>query len=178
MNYAAFLRAVNVTGHNRITMDRLKKVFLEAGYTDVVSYLQSGNIVFTCPQQPTKSLEAALETLLSQQLKLSVAVFVKSKKDIASCIQQNPFVDAKYDRAFLHVTFTKGTLSVVDTGSIIKSMAPREEFKMTGSSIYLYCPHGYGRTKLSTVSWEKWTGGVCTTRNWKTMLAINSLLQD
>jgi uncharacterized protein (DUF1697 family) len=64
MNYAAFLRGVNVSGHNLIKMDILKKMLADNGYPDVKTYLQSGNLVFTTSQQKNELLESRLEAVL------------------------------------------------------------------------------------------------------------------
>ncbi len=174
MKYAAFLRAVNVSGHNRLKMDALKKALADNGYAEPATYLQSGNIVFESGKARNESLAAAIERLLRDNFKLDVTIFVKSKGDMASIISNNPFLDPAHDESFLHVTFYGGSPGDIDRNAVEKLRTGGEEYAIKQDHIYIYCPNGYGRTKLNNTTWEKW--GTCTTRNWNTIKAVHSLM--
>ena len=176
MKYTAFLRAINVTGYHRIKMDLLRDILSDYGIKDVSTYLQSGNVVFKSEYNKKEVLESQLETLLYKKLGLEVSVFVKSKKEIATLLVNNPFLDKDHEEQFLHATFFKGKNNGIDTEAIEKIKMENEEFKILGSSVYLYCPNGYGRTKLNNANWEKWSKCKCTTRNWNTIKAIDRLM--
>jgi len=178
MKYAAFLRGVNVSGHNPIKMEPLKQALLKSGYSDVTTYLQSGNVVFRTAQQKNESLESQLEEFLLREFKLHVGVLVKSQKEIVSLLKSNPFLDKAHDEQFLHITFLKGDPSSVDVDTVKKVLSKDEQFDIKKSCVYLYCPNGYGRTKLNNSNWEKWSHGLCTTRNWNTLMAMDSLLKE
>jgi uncharacterized protein (DUF1697 family) len=104
-------------------------------------------------------------------------VLVKSQKEIASLLKSNPFLDKAHDEQFLHFTFIRGNPRRIDVQVIAKALSKNEQFNITSKCVYLYCPNGYGRTKLNNSNWEKWTGCLCTTRNWNTMKAVDALLQ-
>ena len=176
MKYTAFLRAVNVSGHNRIKMDLLRDILSDYGMKDVSTYLQSGNVVFKSENHKKEVLESQLETLLYKKFGFEVSVFVKSKKEIATLLVKNPFLDKNHEEQFLHATLFKGKNNGIDIEAIDKIKMENEEFKILGSCVYLYCPNGYGRTKLNNANWEKWSKCKCTTRNWNTMRAVDKLL--
>ena len=176
MRYTAFLRAINVLGHNRIKMDLLRDILSKDGIEDVSTYLQSGNVVFKSEIHKNDLLESQFEKLLHKKLGLEVSVIVRSKKEIAAFLVNNPFVDKKHEEQFIHVTLFKGKQSGIDTEAIDMIKMTNEEFKILGRYVYLYCPNGYGRTKLNNANWEKWSKCKCTTRNWNTIKAIDKLL--
>jgi len=178
MKYVAFLRAVNVSGSNRISMEELQKVFLETGFANIKTYLQSGNVVFETQESSITVLQDTLETAISQKLGLEVKVLVFSKDEFEKIIQGNEFLSRGLSPDFLHVTLLKEPHG---PGLSIKAQdrkSPTEQILLAGRFLYLHCPEGYGKTKLSNTSLEKWAGSVGTTRNWKTIMAVNQLLQE
>ncbi len=87
-----------------------------------------------------------------------------------SVIRRNPFVgEAEIDQSRLHVTF----LATVPARAALKALgdipAGSDEFRHSGKEIYLYCPNGYGKTKLSNNVIEKVLATRGTTRNWNTV---------
>ena len=176
MRYVAFLRAINVTGTNMVKMPALKEVFLKSGFTDVSTYLQSGNVVFSAGSVPRTALEDKIESRLASALGLSVKVLVRTKNEIEVIIKSNPFLRAGRETEFLHATIFKSKIDVegIELQAIKKDN--REEFNLTEECVFLYCPLGYGRTKLNNTNWERWLKIAATTRNWKTILAVNGLM--
>ena len=108
MKYTAFLRAINVAGRNRIKMDLLRNILSDYGIKDVSTYLQSGNVVFKSENHKKEVLESQLETLLYKKFGFEVSVFVKSKKEIATLLVKNPYLDKNHEEQFLHATLFKG----------------------------------------------------------------------
>jgi uncharacterized protein (DUF1697 family) len=90
MRYAAFLRAINVGGHI-VKMDRLRKLFETAGFSDVETFIASGNVVFEASRKNTGDLEHAIETHLKKALGYPVATFVRSMPELASIVDLEPF---------------------------------------------------------------------------------------
>jgi uncharacterized protein (DUF1697 family) len=75
----------------------------------------------------------------------------------------------------LYVTFLSDAPAQLNVEEIKKAKGPSEEFFISGREIYLFCPDGYGRTKLSNNFFEKKLGSVATTRNWKTVNKLSEL---
>src|SRR5206468_3481501 len=99
--------------------------------------------------------------------------FLRTAKELEEIIKRNPFLtDTAIDHSKLHVTF----LSEAAPQSALEELQPLavkpEQFRVIGREIYLYCPNGYGRTKLSNTAIEKKLAVGATTRNWKTVTTL------
>jgi uncharacterized protein (DUF1697 family) len=169
--YIALLRGVNVGG-NQLKMDRLRAISANLGFENARTYLQSGNLVFDAKGAKPK-VQKGLEDKLAGETRLPVRLLVFPAAELAKLIAKNPFLkDKAIDRARLHVTFlaTEPTaealkrLSAVDAGA--------DEFRAAGAHIYLHCPNGYGRSKLSNNQLERLLSVAATTRNWNTVNAL------
>jgi uncharacterized protein (DUF1697 family) len=88
--YIALLRAVNVGGTGKLPMTELKAMCVAEGYTDVQTYIASGNVVFSA-DKPEPAVKAALERRLQAYAGKPVAVIVRSAAEMATVLQENPF---------------------------------------------------------------------------------------
>ena len=173
--YIAMLRGINVSGHNTIKMEHLRALFSDLGFRNVETYVQSGNIVFqTRIENPSNLSRRISETILLAS-KFDVPVILRSSIEMQSVIANNPFLKEKgIDSSKLHVTFLSETVQE----SVLKKLEPLsnnpDRFYGAPREIYLYCPDGYGRTKISNNAIEKALSVRATTRNWKT---TNTLLE-
>ena len=166
--HIALLRGVNVGG-NLLKMERLREICSELGYRNVRTYVQSGNIVFETPGSPAKC-EQAIEKKLRGETRLPVTVILRTRDEIGKIVAANPFLKVPgVDPSSLYVTFlaTAAAKEAVKKLSTIK--AGGDEFRVAGKEIYLHCPNGYGRTKLSNNALEKVLAVRATTRNWNTV---------
>jgi len=172
----ALLRGVNVGGKT-CKMEALRGVFEELGFSKVKTYVQSGNVVFGSPQASAARLSSTLEKRLSQEFGFPIRVVVKTLKEVEEIVRRNPFVkDKAIDQSKLHVTFLSGVPK--EAGDLQKLAAPGEQFRVWDKQIYLYCPNGYGRTKLSNNAIEKKLSLVATTRNWRSVNALLTMMQS
>ena len=96
------LRGVNVGAHNRIKMPALTEVFAGLGHTDVVTYIQSGNVVFKSRSKRPSAVAAGIADAIRQELGCDVAVLIRTAKELAAVVAANPFLRAKADPARLH----------------------------------------------------------------------------
>jgi uncharacterized protein (DUF1697 family) len=92
--YIAFLRAINVGGHT-VAMSRLRELFVEAGVTDVETFIASGNVSFTTRARNPDSLERRLATHLHTALGFEVETFLRTPRDLARAMAATPFGDAE-----------------------------------------------------------------------------------
>ncbi len=91
MRYVALLRGINVGGNNIIKMVDLRRAFEEAGYGDVTTYIQSGNVVFSAPTKTTKAkLTSAIEAMLDEAFGYASRVVILSAKEMARVIDEAP----------------------------------------------------------------------------------------
>ena len=166
--YVALLRGVNV-GQNILRMDRLREVCSEMGLKNVRTYVQSGNVVFE-GQGSATHWSQALGRGLAGETRLPVTVIVRTAAEIAKVLAENPFQNSKeIDTTRLHVTFLEDAPAKSAVEALGEVKAGVDRFRWVGKQIYLHCPDGYGRTKLSNSVIEKILSLRATTRNWNTV---------
>ena len=91
MKYVAFLRAVNVGGHNKIKTEDLKKLFVSIGYKNVKTVIQSGNVIFESSGKGIKSITSKIEDKLFEFMTKEIKVFVRTQTELLKIVRQNPF---------------------------------------------------------------------------------------
>ncbi len=168
--YVCLIRGINVGGRNIIKMDRLRKAFEALGYEDVRTYVQSGNVIFKSGGRAPENLSTKIEKMILGEFRIPVSVVVKTSEEMNQAVGLNPFLKQKgIDVSKLHITFLprdpeKAALKALDALAV-----PPEQLRCSGSAIYLYCPNGYGTSKLTNNILERVLAMKATTRNWNTV---------
>jgi len=176
--YIALLRGINVSGQKMMKMPELIALFQNLGFTNVKTYVQSGNVVFQAESQDTVSLEEQIATAITEKFKFSVPVLVKNLLEWQSILENNSFVNERNeDNTKLHVTLVAGEPDMDRIAKINPTQYLPDEFRIIGNTIYLLCPNGYGRTKLHNIFFESKLKLNATTRNWKTMQELQQLAE-
>lgn len=171
--YVSLLRGINVSGKNMIKMEPLRKSFEKLQFENVSSYLQSGNIIFSSKETNCKELETQIAQQIQSEYGLSVPVLVLSIEKLKSIIDNNPFVlDKSKAEAFFHTTILLSPIPEINIAPIALKKQENEAIEVVDDVIYLYCPDGYGRTKLTNNLIESKLKVGATTRNWKTIQEI------
>lgn len=174
--YIALLRGINVGGHNRISMAKVRSIMEELGYESVVTYLQSGNVVFQGTGSP-ETIAKRIEGRLREELSATVGLLVIGAEEFLRIYASNPFLArTDLDAEKLHATILSKTCASVT--KLPAMVDPPEECVTSDRSVYLYCPLGYRNTKLSNTIIERTLGLSATTRNWRTMSALAGLLES
>lgn len=174
--FVAWLHAVNLGSHNKIPMAWLREAAEADGFTDVATYLQSGNLVVSADSDDPAHVSQRVASLIKRERGLDVVVTTRSRADVARVVKRNPMPERVDDPAKLQVSFLTGTPdSKAVAGLDPEAFAP-EQFVVDGREIYLWFPNGAGRSKLATFVWQKRIGVAGTARNWRTVLAVLDLL--
>ncbi|MFL0267373.1 DUF1697 domain-containing protein [Candidatus Clostridium radicumherbarum] len=174
MKYIAFLRGINVSGKNSIKMAALKAMFQTLGFNNVETYIQSGNVIFEFDACDTVSLEVKIKEEIDKTFGFHVETIVRTMEELINIISNNPLlVEANIEIDKLHVTLLLNKPEEAIESLNLKK-EENEKYIIRGKEIYLYCPNGYGNTKLNNTILEKKLKVAATTRNWKTM---NKLLE-
>lgn len=169
MTFITILRGINVSGKNIIRMNALQKMFENLGFQNVATYVQSGNVIFTYPVIDTDHLEKKISNQIEKEFGLDVPVIVLTIEELQHIVDNNPFSkDPGRDQKFLHVTFLSATPDSSDIKTIEDKRQSGEDISFAGKAVYLYCPNGYGKTKLTNNLLERKLKVVATTRNWNT----------
>jgi uncharacterized protein (DUF1697 family) len=175
MIYISILRGINVSAKNIIKMDALRKAYENAGFSNVQSYIQSGNIIFKNNSGQTKELAQKINQLIQENFELDIPVLVLSVRELKHIIENNPFAQQEEkDPTFFHVTFLSEKSKLHTYSEIEAKKSEDEEISFSDDAIYLYCPNGYGKTKLTNNFIESKLKVTATTRNWKT---VNELMR-
>jgi len=175
--YVALLRGINLGARNKVSMADLRALFVALGSEDVVTYVQSGNVAFRNPVGDAGTLTEAIERRISRDLDLDLTVVLRTKAQLAKVAAGNPFAASESDSKKLHVTFLAETPSRARVRALEAKQFPPDEFRLVGRDVYLHCPNGYGRSKLSNAHFEKQLGVAATTRNWNTVRNLAELVR-
>jgi uncharacterized protein (DUF1697 family) len=167
--YISMLRGINVSGQKLIKMDALRKLYENLGFINVITYLQSGNVIFTNKDQDTDKLGQIIRREIQKNFGFEVPVIVLTIDKLKQIIDHNPFInDSNKDQSSLYVTFLLSKPDQFDAKVIEDKKQDMEEIIFSDNAVYMYCPDGYGRTKLSNNFFEAKLKVDATTRNWKT----------
>jgi len=158
-------------------MEDLKKVYEGIGFREIITYVQSGNVIFKTTRNHSYAvLSDTIEQAIKEKYSFHVPVIIRTVDEMRLTLSSNPFLNEDgIDREKLHVTFLEEEPSSADISVINKYDFPPDRFRIIGKEVYLYCPEGYGNTKLSNDFFEKKLHGKATTRNWKTVLKLEEL---
>lgn len=177
--YIAILRGINVSGQKMIKMPALKKMFEDLGFGNVQTYIQSGNVLFDHAKSDDQDLGKQIHEGILKTFGFEVPVIVLSKAEMDKVLHQNPYAgDEEKDVSKLHVTFLSEIPEKELVAKIEAAKYLPDEFIVKEKSIYLFCPTGYGQTKLHNNFFESKFKAIATTRNWKTVNELVRLAEE
>ena len=171
----ALLRGVNVGGNNAVSMPALCELCAKLGWTNVRSYIQSGNLVFVSAQSPAQ-LETELEAAILRRFKLSIAVVVRTAADLARYLRHNPFPDeCAGEPSLVMLALSKRTPHPNAVKLLSERAANGERIARTEEALWLHCPNGMGRSKLTPGFLDRVVGSPVTVRNFRTVTKLKEL---
>ncbi|MCE2823576.1 MAG: DUF1697 domain-containing protein [Bacteroidota bacterium] len=170
--YAAFLRGINVGGKNLIKMDALRASLTALSLQDVRTYLQSGNVVFSHELSDAGELARRITEIIETDFGLKVPVLVGSIESLGSILNESPFYgDEECDPANGYIIFLSEPPGDYDVMEVERKRVD-ESVYVTPRAVHLYCPGGYGNTRLNNNYFESVFGVTATTRNLRTVTEI------
>ena len=173
--YISLLRGINVAGKKKVIMTELKKMFQDLGFQDVVTYIQSGNVIFKTKKTAEVKLEKIIKASIEKTFVFDVPVLVLSEKELQKIADNNPYKDRELELKLLHFTLLS-TPPKEEKIKLVEAMEfPGEEFTITERVVYLCLPNGYGRTKLNNNFFESKLKVKATTRNLKSIYKLLEL---
>jgi uncharacterized protein (DUF1697 family) len=172
MVYVALLRGINVGGKTKVAMAALRDTCASVGCEDVVTYIQSGNVVLKS-KLAADTLRAALEAAVAKDFGFTPAVMIRTAKEMAAVVDRNPYPEA--DEKNIHVGFlhaapaasVKKCLAAIDCGA--------EQLAPVGRDLYLHLPNGMGRAALPVQMDRCLRPTPVTVRNWRTVTKLVEL---
>jgi len=176
--FVALLRGINLGRKNKIPMGELKSSLASLGYEDVVTYIQSGNVVFRSPTDDVGDIAGAIEREIAEAFGVSAAVLLRTPAELKAIARRNPFVGGEADLSKLHVVFLNDAPTADAVAQLDPERSPPDEFSLRGREIYLHLPKGSARSKLTVDYFERRLAVVATARNWKTLTKLLALTQS
>ena len=163
--YAAFLRAVNVGGRV-VKMEALRALFTDMGFSNVQTFIASGNVVFQSPQRSVGRVEQAIEQRLHEALGYSVTTFVRSLPELAA-LAEHPLVsgDAVEDGAGLYVAFVREKPTAEATRKLMALATEADAFHVYQHHVLWLVRGRFSDSQLSGPSLERALGIPATVRN-------------
>lgn len=159
-------------------MEDLRKLYSELGFTNVESYIQSGNVIFQTKEKDATKLENDISEKIKEVYGYDVPVIVLTIDELKKIIKGNPFLKRKeIDLKRVHITFLSSTPNIKLLKSIDKERYMPDEFEFSGKAVYLFIPDSYAKTKLSNNFFEKELKTKATTRNLNTANQILTIAE-
>ena len=171
----ALLRGINVGGKNRLQMKELAAMFVDAGCEDVRTYIQSGNVLFRSEPALNEEIPALVSAAISSRFGYNIPIITRTSQELGDVVRVNPFVGTGADVDKLHVVFLADQPDMASAETLDPDRSPGDEFLASGREVYLYCPDGFARTKLTNSYFDSRLSTTSTTRNWKTVLKLLEL---
>jgi uncharacterized protein (DUF1697 family) len=173
----ALLRAVNVGGR-KLPMAELRALCGELGWTDVATYIQSGNLVFSAPGK-ADAIAEALEQAIAKRFGLDVAVVIRSKAEWTKYPGLNPFPQAAKDEPNkLHLLLSKRPPAKEAAETIQARAKAGERVKQAGDGLWIHYPEGAGASKLTPSMIDRALGSPGTARNFNTVLKLLEMVEE
>jgi uncharacterized protein (DUF1697 family) len=186
------LRAINNLGGKKVAMAVLQEVVTSLGHTDVMTYIQSGNVLFTprltdsgtAVRTDAAALAAELERAIADGIGVRARAVVLSREELARCMRDNPY-PSETNPKLLHAVFLPEVPGpglaawVADAERQVRAKGSRDGAQVLGRTVYLHTPDGYPRSELRRVLAR--AGGPTsapvagTARNWATVSRLAEL---
>lgn len=167
--YFAFLRAINVGGHI-VKMDRLREIFTSLGFSNVETFIASGNVIFDTRSKNTKSLETKIEKELRAALGYDVATFIRTEAELIEIANHEPFSKARLATAHtLNIAFLGQTLTAESTQKLMALKTEVDDLHVRGREIYWLAQKKQSESTISNVAFNKALGMPTTVRGANTV---------
>ena len=173
MKHLALLRGINVSGHNMIKMEALKAALEAIEFTNVITYIQSGNVFVETEEESSFGVGFKIKQEIFKTFGHEVPVIVIGKNDLELCFKNNPFLKQKdVDTKKLYVAFISKELSSSAINELKISQFKPDEAAIDGNRIFVKYDIGAGKTRLDQKYIEKKLNVTATIRNWNTVTKL------
>ena len=165
------LRGINLGPKRRVPMADLRALLGDARFTDVATYVQSGNVVLESTLTPA-TLERDVGALISERFGFEVPVIARSRAELAAVVERNPLRDVATEPKRYQVSFLSAALAEDVVATVSALAAGSERVVAHGRELYAWHPEGVARSKLWNALAGRGLGVTATARNWATVTAL------
>ena len=174
--FISMLRGINVGGQKQVRMADLKNMYESLEFGNVQTYVQSGNVVFDSQEMDVSILRQTIEAQIEAVFGFSLPVLIRTGGDFRRVIESHPFAGEEAVRVLVTFLYDRPRKSKLEDLSHYEDKV--DQFAIGEQEIFLFCPGGYGKTKLSNTFFEKRLGVVATTRNWNSVNALYQMAME
>jgi uncharacterized protein (DUF1697 family) len=176
--YVAFLRGINIAGHNIIRMKDLRDALIKNKFENVKTYIKSGNIVIESDHDK-KKVKEIFEQIIESQFKLKIDTTLKTQKELEEIILNNPFnSENENDNSKRIVVMLSDKVSQDQALQLKSDERIVENYYHKNDVLYIYYYDGAGRSKFTTTYIDKKLKVTSTARNWNTMIKMSEMMKE
>jgi len=177
--HLALLRGINVSGHNMMKMEALKTMLENIGFTNVRTYLQSGNVFVDSEEESASKVGFMIKQEIFKVFGHEVPTIVITKEDLELCFKNSPYLKEKdIDTKKLYVAFVSTELKKENINDLKISQFKPDEASIDGSRIFIKYAVGAGKTRLEGKYIEKKLNVIVTMRNWNTVTNLLKMYEE
>jgi uncharacterized protein (DUF1697 family) len=177
MRQVVLLRGINLGPRNRVAMPALRELLAGAGFANVRTYVQSGNVVLETRRTPA-AVARACEELIAAELGLDIAVVARTRDELAEVVRRDPLGDVADNPKRYQVSFLESELDPEVAEKLSRLATGGERVQVIGREIYAWHPGGVARSKLWAGLAGKGLGVKATARNWTTVTTLLQMADD
>jgi uncharacterized protein (DUF1697 family) len=169
-NYIALLRGINVSGQKKIPMAELRELLTKSGFSNVETYIQSGNVFFQSSESKKENLEIQIHESIKSHFGFEVPTLVLKPNELQEIFDACPFSENQKTRSYFMMLYEAADNNLVE--EISKLSDANETFHITNKCIYFYSAIGYSKSKFNNNFFERKLKVTATARNYKTMVKL------
>jgi len=174
--YIALLRGINVGGHKKVQMAELRKLLSNAGFENVQTYIQSGNVILESSEDNAQNIEDIIQKAMFDHFGFEVSILVRTRQELQFIFYACPFSEEKMKDSYFIILHVSPNEELVKIAS--EKVYEGEEYLIINDCIYFYSAKNYGQVKFNMNFFERKLKTASTSRNYRTMVKLLSLSED
>ena len=172
--HVVLLRGVNLGSRNRVAMPALRDALADAGFEEVRTYLQSGNVVLSSTRSPAQ-VARECEGQIRDAFGLEITVIVRTRAELEKVVKRNPLGAVAANPKRYQVSFLERRLGREAARKVEQAAVAPEQVVVDGREIYAWHPETIARSRLWTLLAGPGLGVAATARNWTTVTKLLEL---
>jgi uncharacterized protein (DUF1697 family) len=171
--WVSLLRGINLGARNKVSMPALREALVEAGFDDVRTYVQSGNVVTRSAHRSPARVAQQVREVVAERFDIDTPVIVRSPKQLAAVRAWNPFPEAAAaDPKLVQVWHLSGPPDPAAVQALLAADVEPDAFAAEGNEIVVHYAGGMHASKADRVLRRQSLGVDATARNWRTLNAL------
>ncbi|AZO29971.1 DUF1697 domain-containing protein [Mesorhizobium sp. M1B.F.Ca.ET.045.04.1.1] len=169
--FVALFSGINVGGNRIVKMAELRSFFEELGFTDVATYVQSGNVVFRAKKGDAAWLTKQLEAAFEKKWGFNSRIMVRDAGWFERLVKDNPYPEVAGEPTKLHAYALECEPTAEETKRLAEKCTGPERFEIKEDALYLHAPDGLGKSVFANLI-PRTLKVPGTARNWRSVLAL------